>query len=284
MRTPSALRRIVPVLAVGALVLAACGSDDDSSESASTDAPTGTDAATDGSAAPAGDTCGDTITEGTLTIATGEPAFFPWVIDDAPESGEGFEAAVAYAVAEQMGYDAESVEWVRTSFDEAIAPGAKSFDLNLQQFSITEERKENVDRVQTTASPSYPISRATASATAASNPSPVSGASSMTHGKKAGSPVAIVSTPSATVSLQDASGAAASVPVVVPSEVASDVASVVSVSLASSSLPHAASTSTPASAAGSARPSTRERGARGRRTGDRRMSISFGLSFTLRGI
>ena len=42
---------------------------------------------------------GITLDDGTLTVATGEPAFPPWVIDDAPESGEGFEAAVAYAVA-----------------------------------------------------------------------------------------------------------------------------------------------------------------------------------------
>ena len=85
------------------------------------------------------------VTEGKLTIATGEPAFFPWVIDDAPESGEGFESAIAYAVAEELGFGAEDVVWVRTTFDEAIAPGPKAFDFNLQQFSITEERRAAVD-------------------------------------------------------------------------------------------------------------------------------------------
>jgi len=85
------------------------------------------------------------VTDGKLTIGTGEPAYYPWVIDDAPESGEGFEAAIAYAVAEELGFDEEDVVWVRTTFDEAIAPGAKNFDFNLQQFSITDERKENVD-------------------------------------------------------------------------------------------------------------------------------------------
>ena len=80
-----------------------------------------------------------------LTIATGEPAFDPWVIDDAPETGEGFEAAVAFAVAAEMGYEGDSVVWTRTTFDEAIQPGAKSFDLNLQQYSITPERAENID-------------------------------------------------------------------------------------------------------------------------------------------
>ena len=85
------------------------------------------------------------VTPGKITIATGEPAYYPWVIDDAPESGEGFESAVAYAVAEQLGFDADDVVWVRTAFDEAIAPGPKDFDFNLQQFSISDERKQAVD-------------------------------------------------------------------------------------------------------------------------------------------
>lgn len=86
-----------------------------------------------------------TLTAGKLTIATGQPAYYPWVIDDKPESGEGFEAAVAYAVAKELGYDQAAVKWVRTSFDAAIAPGPKTFDFNLQQYSITDERKQVVD-------------------------------------------------------------------------------------------------------------------------------------------
>lgn len=88
---------------------------------------------------------GKTLTEGKLTFATGNPAYYPWVMDDAPESGQGFEAAVAYAVAAEMGFAAEDVVWVRAGFDEAIQPGAKNFDLNLQQFSITPERDQMVD-------------------------------------------------------------------------------------------------------------------------------------------
>jgi polar amino acid transport system substrate-binding protein len=88
---------------------------------------------------------GDYVAQGKFTVGTGEPAYYPYVIDDAPESGEGFEAAVAYAVAEKLGFAAEDVVWVRTTFDAAIAPGAKDFDVNLQQYSITEERKANVD-------------------------------------------------------------------------------------------------------------------------------------------
>jgi polar amino acid transport system substrate-binding protein len=148
MRSSTPVRRLVPVLAVGALLLAACGSDDDTADTADTtaDAPAESTAGTAPaeSTATAGD-CAATIEAGTLTIATGEPAFFPWVIDDAPETGEGFEAAVALAVAAEMGYEGDAVAWTRTTFDEAIQPGAKNFDMNLQQYSISDDRKENVD-------------------------------------------------------------------------------------------------------------------------------------------
>lgn len=96
-------------------------------------------------ACSAGSIAGDTVTEGKLTIGTGNPAYSPWVLDDTPESGEGFESAVAYAVAEKLGFAKEDVIWVRTTFDEAIAPGVKNFDFNLQQYSITEERRANID-------------------------------------------------------------------------------------------------------------------------------------------
>ena len=86
-----------------------------------------------------------TVTSGKLTIATGEPAYYPWVIDDKPETGEGFEGAVAYAVAKQLGFNNDEVVWVRTTFDGAVTPGEKNFDFNLQQFSITEDRAKVVD-------------------------------------------------------------------------------------------------------------------------------------------
>ena len=120
MTTKSRFTRLAIILgSTAALGLASCGNDDSSS------------------ACP-------TIESGKLTIATGTPAFEPWVVGDAPESGEGFEAAVAYAVAGELGYSNENVVWVRTGFDEAIQPGAKNFDFNLQQYSITEERKATV--------------------------------------------------------------------------------------------------------------------------------------------
>ncbi len=111
------------------------------------------------------------VTEGVLTIATGEPAYYPYVIDDAPESGEGFEAAVAYAVAEELGFAPEDVVWVRTSFEAAIQPGPKDFDINLQQYTITEERAQNVDF----SSPYY----ATPQAVITVESSPAAGATSL---------------------------------------------------------------------------------------------------------
>ncbi|MDQ4138838.1 MAG: ABC transporter substrate-binding protein [Actinomycetota bacterium] len=128
-------RTLLPAAALAAIFgLTACaGSTGGGSTAPSGDASAGTDASA------------DYVTEGKLTVATGEPAYYPWVIDDNPESGEGFEAAVAYAVAEELGFAEEDVVWVRTGFEEAIAPGPKDFDFNLQQFSITEERKEAVD-------------------------------------------------------------------------------------------------------------------------------------------
>ena len=65
--------------------------------------------------------------------------------DDAPESGKGFEAAVSCAGAGETGFAADGVVWVRSSFEEAIRPGAKNFDGNMRQYSITPERDEVVD-------------------------------------------------------------------------------------------------------------------------------------------
>jgi polar amino acid transport system substrate-binding protein len=86
-----------------------------------------------------------TVADGKLTIATGQPAYSPWVDDNKPQSGKGFESAVAYAVADKLGYKKSDVVWTRSTFDSAIAPGSKDWDLNIQQFSITAARKKAVD-------------------------------------------------------------------------------------------------------------------------------------------
>jgi polar amino acid transport system substrate-binding protein len=86
-----------------------------------------------------------TLSKGTITFGTDQPAYPPWFIDDDPASGKGFESAVAYAVADKLGYAKQDVKWVRVPFNAAIAPGPKTFDANLNEFSITEERKQAVD-------------------------------------------------------------------------------------------------------------------------------------------
>ena len=87
----------------------------------------------------------DTKTAGKLTIGTDNPAYEPWFSDNKPENGKGFESAVAYQVAQRLGYPAANVVWTRVPFNNAIAPGPKAFDMDLNQFSITAERKQAVD-------------------------------------------------------------------------------------------------------------------------------------------
>ena len=129
------MRKLTLSLAItGTLLLAACGGSSSSSDT------------TAAAASGAGNECttGKTLTADTLTIGTGTPAYSPWVENDKPESKEGFEAAVAYAVAAELGFGDAAVKWVRTSFEEAVQPGKKNFDFNLQQFTITDERKKTV--------------------------------------------------------------------------------------------------------------------------------------------
>ena len=125
-------RTAAAALAVASLVaVTACGSSNSGNK-----AETATDS---------NDITQQTITPGTLTVATGEPAYTPWVLNNKPESGEGYEAALVYAVADKLGFKKSDVVWTRTAFDTAIAPGAKDWDFNIQQFGITDERKKAVD-------------------------------------------------------------------------------------------------------------------------------------------
>ncbi|MBN9611861.1 MAG: transporter substrate-binding domain-containing protein, partial [Actinobacteria bacterium] len=129
----SRLTRLSAILAAGAaaiLALSAC-------TSGGADKPESTD--------QGGTSSLQTITPGKLTIATGEPAYAPWVIDNDPSSGKGFESAVAYAVAEKLGFAKSAVVWVGAAFEASIAPGPKDWDLNIQQFSVTPEREKAVD-------------------------------------------------------------------------------------------------------------------------------------------
>ena len=129
MRATLRVWALVPAVALAA----ACGGDDE---------PDAADETPDAGA----DACDPLPTHepGTLTVATGDPVFEPWMVDDDPTNGPGFESAVVYALAEQLGIAADNVAWVRTGFDEAIAPGEKPYDFNVQQYSITDERAEVV--------------------------------------------------------------------------------------------------------------------------------------------
>ncbi|MBN9364828.1 MULTISPECIES: ABC transporter substrate-binding protein [unclassified Devosia] len=80
------------------------------------------------------------FTPGKLTVSTSEPSYPPWVLDNNPEAGEGFEAALVYALAAELGFKKEDVVWVDVTFDGAIAPGPKAYDFSIQQISVTPER------------------------------------------------------------------------------------------------------------------------------------------------
>jgi polar amino acid transport system substrate-binding protein len=148
------MRKLITLALVLALslVAAGCGSDDDDdgdaagTTTAATTAATADDCAKDGL---------ELISDGTLTIGTDNPAFPPWFeggtpdgsdweIND-PATGEGSESAVAYAVAEELGFAEDEVEWVVVPFNNSFRPGDKSFDFDINQISVTEERDRAVD-------------------------------------------------------------------------------------------------------------------------------------------
>ena len=125
---------VLPLLLFVALLAAGCGSSDDSTDTAA-------------SAAAASCKPGQLATEqqGVLTIATDKPAYPPYFEDEDPTNGEGFESAVAYAIAKQLGYPKDKVKWTVESFNSSFAPGPKSFDFDVNQISITPVREKAVD-------------------------------------------------------------------------------------------------------------------------------------------
>ena len=101
------------------------------------------------SSTPAADACAkeqlSLLKPGTLTVGTDSPAFEPWFSNNDPTNGKGFESAVAYAVAEELGFSADEVTWVTVPFNSSYKPGAKNFDFDINQISITPARAEVVD-------------------------------------------------------------------------------------------------------------------------------------------
>jgi polar amino acid transport system substrate-binding protein len=125
------------ILAVGlALSVAACGSSSDES----TGSTTGAVSATDCTPAKL-----DTLSKGELTIATDKPAYPPYFEDDDPTNGKGFESAVAYAIAKQLGFSKAEVKWTIEPFNSSYAPGPKDFDFDVNEISITPQREKAVD-------------------------------------------------------------------------------------------------------------------------------------------
>jgi polar amino acid transport system substrate-binding protein len=136
--------RSLPALALALLALgtAACGSDTESSSNSGSSAATPT-------ATAAADACAKdqlAVKEaGTLTIGTDKPAYPPYFEDDDPTNGKGFESAVAYAVAEKLGFSKDEVKWTVVPFNSSYAPGPKKFDFDVNQISITPSRAKRVD-------------------------------------------------------------------------------------------------------------------------------------------
>jgi polar amino acid transport system substrate-binding protein len=123
---------------VAALTIVACGDDDD-------DEGGGGGSSTTAQA----DSCSkgqlQLVSDGQLTVGTDKPAFPPYFVDDDPTNGKGFESAVAYAVADQLGFSKADVKWTTVPFNSSYAPGPKQFDFDINQISITPARQKAVD-------------------------------------------------------------------------------------------------------------------------------------------
>lgn len=141
------LRRTLAVAVLPLLIAAtACAPEDESDGTTAADpAESTSESATE----PAADACATESlplrTEGQLTVATDSPAYDPWFSKNDPTNGKGFESAVAYAVAEQLGFTADQVVWVKVPFNKSFAPGPKDFDFDINQISINPKRAEVVD-------------------------------------------------------------------------------------------------------------------------------------------
>jgi len=135
---------LIASLLAAAVGVAACGSSSDTSSST-----TGAAAASTSAAKPAAATCDKASlplkSSGTLTVGTDKPAYPPYFEDDKPANGKGFESAVAYAVAKQLGFAPGEVKWIVVPFNSSYAPGDKKFDFDINQISITPKRAQHVD-------------------------------------------------------------------------------------------------------------------------------------------
>src|ERR1017187_9479076 len=131
------MRRILPaaVIVASSAGMAACGS---------TSSPTATGATPSSSATAA--SCSnagiqkDLYQKGALTVATDKPVYPPWFENNNPASGTGYESAVSYAIAKQLGFTPAYVHWAYEPFDASYAPGPKKFDFDINEISYTPQR------------------------------------------------------------------------------------------------------------------------------------------------
>jgi polar amino acid transport system substrate-binding protein len=153
--------RLTVALALTALATGAtaCSPDSGSSDTgtssaASAPATTGASSAVSTSASVAATTTAaasctpatmKTRSAGVFTFGSDQPVYEPWYVKNTPTNGQGFESAVAYAVAAKLGYSKSQVKWTRVTFNAVIAPGPKKFDADLDEVSITDVRKKSID-------------------------------------------------------------------------------------------------------------------------------------------
>lgn len=135
MRRSFLLSAVIP--AIAALALAGCASEADTTAASASASPT---TSQDCSAESL-----QTLNPGSLTIGTDTPAYPPYFEDDDPSNGKGFESAVAYGVADELGFSSDQVTWVTVPFNKSYAPGDKDFDFDINQISITPKRQKAVD-------------------------------------------------------------------------------------------------------------------------------------------
>jgi polar amino acid transport system substrate-binding protein len=139
------MRRILPAVAIAATaaMLAACGSSGGGGGTGGSAAPSPSASATPAACSNAG-VQKDLFQPGVLTVGTDNPVFTPWFIGNNPSNGKGYESAVAYAVAKQLGFSPDQVKWVHVPFNASYAPGPKKFDFDINEISFTPERASAV--------------------------------------------------------------------------------------------------------------------------------------------
>ena len=87
---------------------------------------------------------GQLYAKGMLTVATDKPVYPPWFVNNKPANGQGYESAVAYAVAAQLGFSKSQVTWAYEPFNSSYAPGPKKFDFDVNEISYSAQRAQVV--------------------------------------------------------------------------------------------------------------------------------------------